>query len=85
MNFTINGLEPIEDNQELYDYHYSIVEQFKNEYKYAFCYEFSKASMVDVVFNYDWQTSKFEFVSINKLDFVHNRIVSVYPKVRKWF
>ncbi|WP_299116851.1 hypothetical protein [uncultured Winogradskyella sp.] len=84
MYITAKGLEQIHNQEEL-EYHERIVRQFKNEYDYAFKYEFPRTPNIDVVFIYDLETCKFRLVSISSLKFVHNRIVSTDPKIKKWF
>jgi len=84
MYIEVKGIEDI-DNQELYDYHFDLIKQFKNEYEYAFNYECPKAGNFEVVFEYDYSNCKVKLISIEKLRFVHDRIVLIYPRMKKWF
>jgi len=86
MYLTINiDKDEFEMSQEEFDFHERLINQFKKEYEYAFDYEDSKAGNVEVVLNYGTETQKFKLEKISSLAHVHNRVVAVYPKVKRWF
>ncbi len=86
MYFTIHiDKDEFDMTQEEFEFHERLINRFKSEYSYAFKYECSKAGNVEVEFNYFTETQKFKLIKISSLEHVHNRIISVYPKVKKWF
>lgn len=84
MYIEVSGLENIED-WELYDYHERVVEQFKNEYTYAFTYALSKVGNITVKFDYDFMTKKMTLISMENYLYIHQSLVSTDPKIKIWF
>lgn len=71
--------------QEEQSFHQRVIDQFKNEYAYAFKYLQHNTPNITITLHYLTEIRKFQFLSISSLKYVHDNLLRSDEKIRKWF
>ena len=86
MYFTINiDKDEFDMSQEEHQFHERIINQFKNEYTYAFTYIECKTPHINLTLNYSTENRKFQLLSISGLKHVHDYLMRSDGKIMDWF